>query len=130
MLSVIDRYDLCLEALGALQAQHPNDLLAEAVAAFEAAKPALDPAVWTTYKTELDRMSSVLGTLRDVAAADEPIRAAVQPVSQFFVGLKHGDDYARRMTFQLTAAVLERAHDAGLTDWRSDVRPSRLDEPS
>jgi pectin methylesterase-like acyl-CoA thioesterase len=130
MLSVMDRYDLCLEALRALQAQHPNGLLADAIAALAAAKPALDSADDTSYKTELKRMSSVFATLRAGAADDDPTVAAVQPVKGFFVYVQHGEDYALKATLQLTAAVLERAHDAGLTGWRSDVRPSRFDEPS
>lgn len=125
MLAVVERFALCLDALRMLHAQTANNRLAEAISALDAARPALDPQLFMSYRAELGQMDrAVLGS----SAAEEPITAVARPLSQFFVWVRYGEDKAREVTLQLTASVLELAHEVGLKHWRSDMKPTRADE--
>lgn len=124
-MSVADRFALCLDALGTYQSQHPDNWLAEAIAALGALKAALDPRRFATYGAALERLDTLLE-----AGGEDPLSVAVRNLRGFFAWVEQHQEYANQATVGYSVTVIERSHEAGLMNWRKAMTPSRWGEAS
>ncbi|MDC0672242.1 DUF7919 family protein [Nannocystis radixulma] len=130
------RFALCIDALQALQRARPRPWLADMLATLDEGKPGVVDLLPILGEQRRRKLFQRLRDLQSTCPLDDaPLAKTVVALHYSFPVRKRFFSPAQRspqeevLMVWATAQLLEQAHEAGLEQWRDDVRPRRGDEP-